>query len=106
MQTWDRRLLLLLVALIGGLNSLGFRGPFASAFPQNTGTAGGDSTFRIKPVRPIDEIRREALQSHPPLEKGEFRKADLVDLESLDKGIRLDIRYATANNFLGVAVYT
>jgi serine beta-lactamase-like protein LACTB len=74
-----------------------------SAFAQ---TPGSDATFRIKPVRPIDEIRREALASHPPVEHGEFRKPDLVDLESLDKGIRLDIRYATTNNFMGVALYS
>ena len=64
------------------------------------------SVFRIKPIRPIDEIRREALRSEPPLEKGEFRKPDLIDLESIGKGLRFDIRYATLNNFMGVRLYT
>jgi D-alanyl-D-alanine dipeptidase len=42
----------------------------------------------------------------PPQEQGPFRKPDLVELIKLDPTIRLDIRYATANNFLGRAVYT
>ena len=37
---------------------------------------------------------------------GEFRKPDLVELVALDPTIRLDIRYATTNNFLGVPFYT
>ena len=37
-------------------------------------------TFQIKPVRPLAEIRKEALAAKPPEEKGEFRKPDLVDL--------------------------
>jgi D-alanyl-D-alanine dipeptidase len=45
-------------------------------------------------------------QSEPPREEGEFRKPELVELVKLDKTIRLDIRYATANNFLGRPVYT
>jgi D-alanyl-D-alanine dipeptidase len=42
----------------------------------------------------------------PPREKGPFRKPDLVEIASLDSSIHLDIRYATANNFTGRAVYT
>ena len=33
------------------------------------------------------------------------READLIELIKLDKTIKLDIRYATANNFVGRAVY-
>ena len=40
-----------------------------------------------------------------PVEKGSFRKADLVELTRLDPTIHLDIRYATANNFAGRPVY-
>lgn len=40
-----------------------------------------------------------------PLESGK-READLVELIKLDKTIKLDIRYATADNFVGRAVYT
>ncbi|HSO75370.1 MAG TPA: M15 family metallopeptidase [Blastocatellia bacterium] len=42
----------------------------------------------------------------PPKETGVFREPDLVEVIKLDKTIRLDIRYATANNFLGRPVYT
>lgn len=42
----------------------------------------------------------------PPKETGNFRKPDLVELVTLDPTIKLDIRYATSNNFLGRPVYT
>jgi serine beta-lactamase-like protein LACTB len=64
------------------------------------------STFRIRPVRPVPELRREALAARPPEEKGDYRKADLVDLTTLDDTIELDIRYATTNNFLSTPLYT
>jgi len=41
----------------------------------------------------------------PPGEWGRTRRADLVELATLDATIRLDVRYATANNFTGRAVY-
>ncbi|MEO8069110.1 MAG: M15 family metallopeptidase [Flavobacteriales bacterium] len=41
----------------------------------------------------------------PPKEPGPFRPADLVEIVKLDKSIKLDIRYATKNNFLGRPVY-
>jgi D-alanyl-D-alanine dipeptidase len=43
-------------------------------------------------------------QNAPPKE-GNRREADLLELTKLDKTIKLDIRYATANNFVGRAVY-
>lgn len=44
--------------------------------------------------------------SEPPKETGKFRQADLVELIKLDPTIKLDIRYAKSNNFLGKSVYT
>lgn len=41
----------------------------------------------------------------PPWEAGSFREADLVELIGLDPTIRLDVRYATPNNFVGRPVY-
>ena len=41
-----------------------------------------------------------------PKEEGVFRKSDLVELVKLDRSIRLDVRYATSNNFVGRPVYT
>ena len=61
--------------------------------------------FRITPLRPVAELRLEALAASPPPEAGPFRPVDLVELTSLDPTIRLDIRYATADNFLSTPVY-
>jgi D-alanyl-D-alanine dipeptidase len=60
----------------------------------------------VKPTRSLAEIRSEALAARPPEEKGPFRDSYLVELAKLDPTIHLDIRYATANDFLGRAVYT
>ena len=62
--------------------------------------------FRIDPVRPVAELLPIALAAKPPAEAGDFRKSDLVDLVTLDPTIRLDIRYATTQNFLGTPVYS
>src|ERR1700729_3651875 len=63
-------------------------------------------SFRITPVRPVQELRAEALREQPPQEQGAFLKPDLVELVKLDPTIKLDIRYPTTNNFLGTPVYT
>jgi D-alanyl-D-alanine dipeptidase len=44
-------------------------------------------------------------QEGPPKEAGPFRQPDLVEIIGLDPSIRLDVRYATKNNFLGRPVY-
>src|SRR5262245_33424208 len=46
-----------------------------------------------------------AAAQEMPKEKGDFLEPDLVELVKLDSTIRLDIRYATSNNFLGRPVY-
>lgn len=46
-----------------------------------------------------------ACAEHPPREARQFRKPDLVELIKVDPTLRLDVRYATANNFLGIPVY-
>lgn len=66
----------------------------------------GSAVFRITPVRPVAELRAEALAATPPAEPPPARAADLVELVALDPTIRLDIRYATDRNFLGEPVYT
>jgi len=68
------------------------------------GVSGG--IFRIPPVKNFDSLRTQALAAHPPAETGEFRKPNLVELAKLDPKIKLDIRYATTNNFLGTPVYS
>lgn len=61
--------------------------------------------FRIAPLRPVQELRAEALKAKPPVEARQFRKPELVEVVSLAPNIRLDIRYAQSNNFLGTPVY-
>lgn len=63
------------------------------------------SQFRITPLRPTAELRSDALAAQPPHETGNFRPADLVELVRLDTTIKLDIRYATSNNFMGTPLY-
>ncbi len=63
------------------------------------------NVFRIKPVQPVEALRVQVDQAKPPAEKGEFLEPDLVELTALDPSIKLDIRYATTNNFLSVPVY-
>jgi zinc D-Ala-D-Ala dipeptidase len=75
-------------------------------FAQNPGQPSPDSTFRITPRRPVAQLEREALAAQPPQETGDFRKPDLVEVVKLDPTIRLDIRYATNNNFLSTPMYS
>jgi len=44
-------------------------------------------------------------QHGPPKESGQFREPELVEIIKLDPSIRLDIRYATTNNFMHRPVY-
>jgi zinc D-Ala-D-Ala dipeptidase len=46
-----------------------------------------------------------AAQTRPPVDPAATRKPDLVELITLDPTIKLDIRYATTNNFTGKQVY-
>jgi D-alanyl-D-alanine dipeptidase len=65
----------------------------------------GTNQLRVTPVRPLAELRAEALAAKPPAEPGPFAASDLVELITLDPTIRLEIRYATTNNFLGTKFY-
>ena len=71
---------------------------------RDVGTAAG-GTFRIDPVRPVAELRADALAASPPDEPGPFRDSELVEVATLDPGIRLDVRYATTNNFMSSVFY-
>jgi len=62
-------------------------------------------TFRITPRRPLAELRREAAAATPPRESNVFAQPDLVDLTTLDPAIKLDVRYASDNNFLSTPFY-
>ncbi|MDB4913456.1 MAG: ddpX [Gemmatimonadetes bacterium] len=60
----------------------------------------------VPPVRPMAELRKEALAASPPVEAGPFRPTDLVELTTLDPTIKLEIRYATSNNLFGTPFYS
>jgi len=62
-------------------------------------------TFKIQPLRPVEELRAEALKAQPPAETGDFLRPDLVELIKLDPTLKLDIHYASSNNFLSTPVY-
>lgn len=63
-------------------------------------------TFRITPVRPVEELRRIALAAAPPVQPDTLLRPDLVELRALDPTIRYDIRYATTNNFMSNVFYS
>ena len=52
-----------------------------------------------------DALRARALAATPPVETADHKPADLVDLATLDPAIRLDIRYAGSDNFMGLPLY-
>ena len=70
---------------------------------REVGTSAGE-TFRITPLRPIEDLRESALDAVPPREKGKL-DTDLVELKNLDESVKYDIRYATTNNFMSARFY-
>lgn len=73
---------------------------------RKIGPEEGAPQLHVDPVRPVPELIKEALAAQPPKETGDFRRSDLVELTRLDPTIKLDIRYATTNNFLGTVFYS
>jgi D-alanyl-D-alanine dipeptidase len=53
----------------------------------------------------LEQLRSDALRALPPDEQGEFRPDDLVEVVRLDPTLQLDVRYATADNFLRAPIY-
>jgi D-alanyl-D-alanine dipeptidase len=51
------------------------------------------------------QLRTGALGARPPAEPAPKRAFDLVDLTTVDPGIKFDIRYASSNNFIGFPLY-
>jgi CubicO group peptidase (beta-lactamase class C family)/D-alanyl-D-alanine dipeptidase len=62
-------------------------------------------TFHIVPLKTIEELRKEAMAAKPPAEKGDFRESDLVELAKLEPTFKIDLRYASDNNFMGTPLY-
>jgi len=66
----------------------------------------GAGQLKVKPLRPVPALIKEARQAQPPPETGDFLPSDLVELRKLDPTIKLDIRYATSNNLFGTVFYS
>ena len=72
---------------------------------RSVGPAVGSNQLRVTPVRSVELIRTEALAASPPREAPAAKAPDLVELTRFDPTIKLEIRYATTNNFLGTRFY-
>src|SRR5260370_11727006 len=59
-----------------------------------------EASFHITPLRPVEEIRAEALKAQPPREQGKFRKPDRVELVKLNPTNNPHIRNAPTNTLL------
>jgi D-alanyl-D-alanine dipeptidase len=88
------------------LASAAWLGACGAATPTANSGSESEDVFRVEPVRPLAELLPIALAAKPPVEQGDFRRPDLVELVLLDPTIRLDIRYATARNFLSTPLYS
>ena len=66
----------------------------------------GATQLKVKPLRPVPVLIKEAQAAEPPPETGDFLSTDLVELTKLDPTIKLDIRYATTNNLFGTVFYS
>jgi D-alanyl-D-alanine dipeptidase len=63
------------------------------------------STFQALALVALLGAAPLSAQDRPPRDPNATRQADLVELVTLDPTIKLDIRYAGTNNFLGKVVY-
>lgn len=61
--------------------------------------------FGIPFVLLLALISQASAQQAPPVEENK-QEADLIELRKLSKSIKLDIKYATSDNFVGRPVYT
>jgi D-alanyl-D-alanine dipeptidase len=73
---------------------------------RQVGPEEGATQLRVKPLRPVPQLIKEASAAQPPKETGEFHPSDLVELIKLDPTIKLDIRYASTNNLFGTVFYS
>ena len=61
--------------------------------------------MRVPCLLSVVSVFLAGCQGGPPAEHGQFRQADLVELANLDSTLRLDIRYASTNNFMRRPMY-
>jgi D-alanyl-D-alanine dipeptidase len=56
-------------------------------------------------VSKLEQLHADALRALPPEETGDFRDTDLVEVVTLDPNLKLDVRYASSDNFLRAPIY-
>ena len=68
---------------------------------------GAETRERIHKAVRADPValRQRALAAKPPVETDEHLPSDLVDVTTIEPGIKLDIWYATPENFMGIPLY-
>lgn len=64
------------------------------------------NTFKVELDKSVDEYLKDALAATPPKQEGNFREADLIDVTTVVDNVKLDVRYATKNNFLNTPTYS
>jgi D-alanyl-D-alanine dipeptidase len=75
------------------------------ALPRRDFGAEAEAAIRATVRRDGATLRAAALAASPPDEPGTHRASDLVALAGLVPHVRIDTRYATANNFIGQPIY-
>ena len=66
---------------------------------------GDGGQLHVTPLAPVPDVLAAARTAQPPPQPDGLRAPELTDLATLDSTLRLDVRYATANNFLGSPFY-
>ena len=69
------------------------------------GSNNSDATFYITPIKEISELREISKISNPPALDSLDSHKKLIDLKKLDNEFKLDIRYASTNNFMRSKFY-
>ena len=73
--------------------------------PRHDFGAETEAAMRVAVRRDGAVLRAAALAASPPVEPASRRPSDLVALKGLVPHVRIDTRYATANNFTGQPIY-
>ncbi|QNQ10637.1 serine hydrolase [Sphingomonas alpina] len=74
-------------------------------FPRRDFGAEAEAAVRSVMNTGIDALRSSARAARPPVETSSAKASDLIALTQVEPGLRLDIRYAATNNFMGQKIY-
>jgi len=74
-------------------------------YPRRAVGPADGGQLHVIPLAPVPDVLAAARTAQPPPQPEGLRAPELTDLAALDSTLRLDVRYATANNFLGSPFY-